>query len=106
MKADILTLFNNNSELAETAEGLAKRIRCTPAEAQKEIADLVELGILKKDEVYTFVQDRNRDIQDAIQSSLSSVKRPKKKPVPQLRFQGHRQEFQSWTKPCPQACQM
>ena len=70
MKADILTLFNNNSELAETAEGLAKRIRCTPGEAQKEIEDLVELGILNKNEVYTFVQDRNKEIQDAISKQL------------------------------------
>jgi KaiC/GvpD/RAD55 family RecA-like ATPase len=70
VKADILTLFNNNSELAETAEGLAKRIGCTSPEAQKEIEDLVELGILNKSEVYTFVQDRNKEIQDAISKQL------------------------------------
>ena len=70
MKADILTLFNNNSELAETSEGIAKRLGCTPVEAQREIEDLVELGILKKNEIYTFAQDRNKEIQDAISKQL------------------------------------
>jgi KaiC/GvpD/RAD55 family RecA-like ATPase len=70
LKADILTFFNNNPETAETAEGLARRMGCTPAAAQKEIDDLLNLGILKKDEVYTFVPDRNREIQDAISKQL------------------------------------
>ena len=56
--------------MADTAEGIARRIGCTPPEAQKEIEDLVELGILKKDEVYTFMQERNKEIQEAISKQL------------------------------------
>jgi KaiC/GvpD/RAD55 family RecA-like ATPase len=66
----MLTLFTNNPEMAETAEGLAKKIGCTPAEAQNEIEDLLGLGILKKEEVYTFAPDRNKEIQDAISKQL------------------------------------
>jgi KaiC/GvpD/RAD55 family RecA-like ATPase len=70
LKADILTFFSNSPGTAETADGLAQKFGCTKAEVRKEIEDLVNLGILRKDEVYTFVPDRNIEIQDAISKQL------------------------------------
>jgi KaiC/GvpD/RAD55 family RecA-like ATPase len=77
-KADLLTLFHNNAGLSETPEQLAKRLGRNPAEVQHELEDLVELGILKKAEVYSFGIDRDKEIQDAIskQLALGEVSRP------------------------------
>jgi len=71
VKADLLTLFHNNVRLADTSEGLAKRIGRSPTEVQRELEDLVELGILRKVEVYSFGVDRDREIQDAISKQLA-----------------------------------
>lgn len=71
VKADLLTLFHNNSDLSETAAGLAERIGKSGAEVSTELDDLVELGILKKTEVYSFRTDRDREIQDAISKQLA-----------------------------------
>jgi len=71
VKADLLTLFHNNAHLSDTPEGLAKRIGRSSGEVQRELEDLVELGILKKVEVYSFGMDRDKEIQDAISKQLA-----------------------------------
>jgi KaiC/GvpD/RAD55 family RecA-like ATPase len=71
VKADLLTLFHNNAHLQDTPEALAKRIGRSATEVQHELEDLVELGILKKAEVYSFGTDRDREIQDAISKQLA-----------------------------------
>ena len=70
-KADLLTLFHNNAGLAETPEQLAKRLGRNPTEVQRELEDLVELGILRRVEVYSFGTDRDKEIQDAISKQLA-----------------------------------
>jgi len=70
-KADLLTLFHNNSNLSETSDGLARRIGRNPAEVHRELDDLVELGILRKVEMYSFGVDRDKEIQDAISKQLA-----------------------------------
>jgi len=71
VKADLLTLFHNNAHLQDTSEGLARKIGRNATEVQHELADLVELGILRKAEVYSFGTDRDREIQDAISKQLA-----------------------------------
>jgi KaiC/GvpD/RAD55 family RecA-like ATPase len=71
VKADLLTLFHNNANLADTPDGLAKRVGRNPTEVQRELEDLVGLGILQKVEVYSFGLDRDREIQDAISKQLA-----------------------------------
>lgn len=71
VKADLLTLFHNNSGLSETSDGLARRVGRSPAEVYRELEDLVELGILKKVEMYSFGVDRDKEIQDAISKQLA-----------------------------------
>jgi len=71
VKADLLTLFHNNARLADSSEGLAQRVGRNPGEVQRELEDLVELGILRKVEVYSFGIDRDREIQDAISKQLA-----------------------------------
>ena len=71
VKADLLTLFNNHANLQDSSEGLAKRVGRSPADVQRELEDLVELGILRKVEMYSFGIDRDREIQDAISKQLA-----------------------------------
>lgn len=71
VKADLLTLFHNNANLADTPDGLAKRVGRNPTEVQRELEDLVGLGILQKVEVYSFGLDRDKEIQDAISKQLA-----------------------------------
>jgi KaiC/GvpD/RAD55 family RecA-like ATPase len=75
-KADLLTLFHNNAGLAETPEQLARRLGRNPTEVQRELDDLVELGILRKVEVYSFGTDRDKEIQDAISKQLALGEAP------------------------------
>jgi KaiC/GvpD/RAD55 family RecA-like ATPase len=76
VKADLLTLFHNNAHLQETAEDLARKLGRSPADVQRELEDLVELGILKKVEVYSFGVERDREIQDAISKQLALGEAP------------------------------
>jgi KaiC/GvpD/RAD55 family RecA-like ATPase len=71
VKASLLTLFHNNANLADTTEGLAKRIGRSPVEVERELEDLVELGIVKKAQVFSFGEDRDKEIQDAISKQLA-----------------------------------
>ena len=71
VKADLLTLFHNDSNLSETSDGLARRVGRNPAEVYRELEDLVELGILRKVEMYSFGIDRDKEIQDAISKQLA-----------------------------------
>lgn len=71
VKADLLTLFHNQGNLQDTPDGLARRIGRSAAEVQRELEDLVELGILKKVEMYYFGTDRDKEIQDAISKQLA-----------------------------------
>lgn len=71
VKADLLTLFHNNAHLQDSPDGLARRLGRNAAEVQRELEDLVELGILRKMEVYSFGVDRDREIQDAISKQLA-----------------------------------
>lgn len=48
VKADLLTFFHNNANLSETPEALARKVGRNLVEVQRELEDLVELGILKR----------------------------------------------------------
>lgn len=78
VKADLLTIFHNNANLSDTPEGLARRLGRSPGEVQRELDDLVGLGILRKVEVYAFGLDRDREIQDAISKQLAQDEIPGK----------------------------
>jgi KaiC/GvpD/RAD55 family RecA-like ATPase len=71
VKADLLTLFHNNANLSETPEQLAKRMGRNPTEVQHELEDLVQLGLLKRSEFYSFGLERDKEIQDAISKQLA-----------------------------------
>jgi len=47
-KADLLTLFNEKTRLSAEREQVAKRIGRTPAEIDKDLEDLIEVGIISR----------------------------------------------------------
>ena len=71
VKADLLTLFHNHPNLQETSEGLARKIGRRTTEVESELEDLVQLGILKRAQVYSFGTERDGEIQDAISKQLA-----------------------------------
>jgi KaiC/GvpD/RAD55 family RecA-like ATPase len=76
VKAKLLTLFHNDPELSETAEGLASRVGADVDEVRRCTEDLVELRLLKKSEYYTFSPGRDMEIQDAISKQLDLGEQP------------------------------
>lgn len=76
VKAKLLTLFHNDPELSETAEGLASRVGANLDEVRRCTEDLVELRLLKRSEYYTFSPSRDKEIQDAISKQLDLGEQP------------------------------
>ena len=73
LKAQIIVFYHNNPGVIETMEGLAQRLGITVEALQEEIADHLELGLLKKRKAGNktiLVYDAARD--DDIQSFIST----------------------------------
>lgn len=70
-KADLLTLYHNNPTLSDTVEGLAKRIGRSPEDARREIEGLLELGLLRRPEVYSFASERDKELIGVISKQLA-----------------------------------
>lgn len=78
-KAELLTLFHRNPGLIDTIDGVARRIGRRPAAIEKDIADLVELGILKKkrissSEAIFFDRTRDKEVQEIISNYIKGLK--------------------------------
>jgi KaiC/GvpD/RAD55 family RecA-like ATPase len=71
VKADLLTLFHNKAGLQDTEENIARKLGRNVVEVQRDLEDLVQLGIMKKMQVYSLSTDRDREIQDAISEQLA-----------------------------------
>jgi DNA-binding Lrp family transcriptional regulator len=65
-KIDLLRIFNNEPFFCGTPKELARRIGRSPSEVQSAIEDFIDLGIVKRQEVYSLCVENYRNIQDAI----------------------------------------
>jgi hypothetical protein len=64
VKADLLTLFHEDPGLSDSVEGLARRIGRTSKAIEKDLEDLLDLGVLKRkrlDDLDVIVLDSARD---------------------------------------------
>jgi predicted transcriptional regulator len=64
IKADLLTLFHEDRGLGDSVEGLARRIGRTASAIEKDLEDLLNLGVLKRkrlDGLEMIVLDSARD---------------------------------------------
>ena len=78
VKADLLLLFHKNPDLVDTLEGVARRIGRTGSSIESQVNDLVELGVLNKEQVgkseaFFMNHVRDKQIQDAIASHLKNL---------------------------------
>ena len=78
-KADLVVLFHKNPGLIDNIEGVALRIGRSAATIGGDVADLVDLGVLRRrrlgnSEVISLDSTRDREVQAAIASHLQSLK--------------------------------
>ena len=76
MKVEILVFYHNNPGVIETIEGLAKRLGKSVETMRKEIADHIELGVLKEKHVdhkvvLVYNKAKEDEIKDFIERELS-----------------------------------
>jgi len=65
-KAELLTLFHREPDLKDTSEGLANRLGRSPEAVKEDLEELRELGLFTRSEVYSFINERDREIQRLI----------------------------------------
>ncbi len=72
-KAELLMYFHDNTDSTDTVEGIAAKIRRKPKEIERDVSDLVELGLLQEVRVISFSKDRDQELQKEISQRLVSV---------------------------------
>lgn len=64
--------FHENPETTETVEGIAKKIRRNPREIERDVTDLVDLGLLHEVRTVSFNRARDLELQREISKRLTS----------------------------------
>lgn len=72
-KAELLMYFHDNPDSTDTIEGIAGKIRRSPKEIERDVSDLVELGLLQEVRVISFSKDRDQELQKEISQRLVSA---------------------------------
>jgi len=72
-KAELLMYFHDNPESTDTVEGIAAKIKRGPKEIERDVSDLVELGLLQEVRVISFSKNRDQELQKEISQRLTSV---------------------------------
>lgn len=75
-KAELLMFFHDNPSATDTVEAIAAQIKRRPKEIERDISDLVELGLLQEVRVISFSKDRDQELQKEISQRLVSVSSP------------------------------
>ena len=71
-KAELLMHFHESPESTDTVEGIAARIRRSPKEIERDVSELVELGLLQEVRIISFNKDRDQELQREISKRLTS----------------------------------
>ncbi len=71
-KAELLMFFHENPEANDSIEGIAKKIHRDPKEVEREVADLIELGLLHEVKLISFNKVRDQELQREISRRLTS----------------------------------
>jgi len=78
IKADLLVLFHKNPGLVDVADGVARRIGRTADTIEADLKDLVDLGILRMEqvgklEVFLLDHAKDREVQSVIADHIKSL---------------------------------
>ncbi len=71
-KAELLMFFHENPETTDTLDGIAKRIHRSARDIERDIEDLVDLGILHEVRTLSFNKARDQELQREISRRLTS----------------------------------
>lgn len=69
-KAELLTFFHGNPRNVDTLEGLAVRLGRKTAELERDLNELVEIGLLRERRIYSLDPDRDVTLQREISHEL------------------------------------
>lgn len=71
-KAELLMYFHENPESNDSVEAIARKIHREPRDVEREVTDLVELGLLHEVKLISFNRLRDQEIQKEISKRLTS----------------------------------
>ena len=72
-RAELLTFFHSNPRTADSLEGLAVRLGRKPDEIENDLAELVEIGLLREQRIYSLDPDRDVTLQREISDELKET---------------------------------
>ena len=71
-KAELLMYFHDNPDASDTIEKIAAKIKRSTKDIERDVSDLVELGLLQEVRVLSFSKDRDQELQKEISQRLAS----------------------------------
>src|SRR5207249_11598648 len=71
--AELLMYSHDNPDTTDTVEGIAAKIRRSTKEIERDVSDLVELGLLQEVRIISFNKDRDQELQNAISQRPESA---------------------------------
>jgi KaiC/GvpD/RAD55 family RecA-like ATPase len=72
-KAELLTYFHGNPKTVDSLEGLASRLGRKSAELETDLRELVEIGLLREQRIYSLDPDRDVTLQREISEELKET---------------------------------
>jgi len=72
-RAELLTFFHSNPRTADSLEGLASRLGRKFSEIENDLTELVEIGLLKEQRIYSLDPDRDVTLQREISEELKET---------------------------------
>jgi len=69
-RAELLTFFHSNPRTADSLEGLAARVGRNPSEIENDLTELVEIGLLREQKIYSLDPDRDATLQRDVSDEL------------------------------------
>ena len=72
VKAELLMYFHDNPDSANTLDTIASKLKRTVQEIERDVADLVDLGLLQEVRFISFNKDRDDELQREISQRLVS----------------------------------
>jgi KaiC/GvpD/RAD55 family RecA-like ATPase len=73
IRAELLTFFHGNPRTADSLEGLAARLGRKPSEIENDLTELVEIGLLREQRIYSLDPDRDVTLQREISEELKET---------------------------------
>jgi len=84
-RAELLTFFHGNPKTADSLDGLALRLGRKPGEIERDLRELVEVGLLREQRIYSLDPDRDVTLQKEISDELrETTARQEKEPLEEI----------------------